>query len=116
MPYSINGTEITIPPTTGQWMPRNLIGIDGAGHPIYAGVREFEMRWQLVDQAEMNELQTFFNGVVTTGTAVVALPQYANTTYQFFSYSGCTLREPEWGTYFTQHPQDVVLLVTNIRT
>lgn len=116
MTYKVDGVSITIPPTTGKWMPRTLLGIDGAGHPIYVGTRQFEMRWQLIDQAQMDELQDFFDAIVTTGTSVVSLPWYAAATYVFFDYSGCTMREPEWGTYFTEHPQDVTLLITNIQT
>lgn len=116
MTYKINGTEILIQPTTGKWVARQAVGIDGAGHTIYPGVREFEMRWQLISPSGVNQLQTYFNGINPTGTAVVDLPQYGSPGYNFFSYSGCVLREPEQNTYFNEYHTDVLLLVSNIRT
>jgi hypothetical protein len=116
MTYKINGTEITIQPTQGRWLAKDELGIDGAGHPIYPMPREFELRWGVVSPSEANQLQTFFETVITTGTAVVDLPMYANATYVFFSYSGCTLTEPEWGRYFAEYYNDAVVIVRNIRT
>jgi len=116
MTYKINGTAISIQPTSGRWMPRDNLGIDGNGHMVYSAVREFELKWQLTDAALFDQLQTFFESVNNTGTAVVDLPYYTSGSYSFYSYSGCVLREPEMGTYFTEHHQDVFLLITNIRT
>ena len=70
MVYRINGEEIPLQPTTGRWMPKNVTDIDGRGHPIYPGVREFEMRWGLIDVSGSAKLQEFFNSVISTGTAV----------------------------------------------
>lgn len=114
--YKINGVEITMQPTSGRWEARDELGIDGAGHPIYPGLREFELRWNAMSPSEANQLQGFFNAIQNTGTCVVDLPQYAASTYTFFSYTGCTLREPNWSNYFAQNLTDCTLLVTNIRT
>lgn len=116
MTYKIQSVEISIQPTEGRWLPRRSVGDDGNGRPIYSAVREFEMRWQLVDPAHVNTLQTYFNSVGATGTSVVDLPQYAASTYTFFSYSGTVLREPEFSPFFAENITDVVLLVTKIRT
>lgn len=116
MTYKINAVEISIQPTEGRWLPRRTMGEDGNGRPIYSAVREFEMRWQLTDPAQVNTLQTYFNAVGATGTAVVDLPQYAAATYTFFSYSGTVLHEPEFSPFFAESVKDVVLLVTKIRT
>lgn len=116
MPYKINGTQITIQPTYGRWVPRDMIDTDGAGHPVYPARRDFEMRWDLVNAAEWYQLQTFFNIIQNTGTAVVTLPQFAAATYVFYDYTGCVLREPDVSDYFEQHPTSVVMLVTNIKT
>ena len=114
MTYKINGTELSIQPTSGRWLPRSRLGVDGNGHPVYAGTYEFQMEWNLLGPSEVNTLQTFFNSVLTTGSAVVDLPKFADGTYQFYSYSGCVLHEPEYGPYFAEHYTDVRLLVTNI--
>lgn len=114
--YYINGTELLLQPTTGKWMPRGTLGISGDGHAIYAGVREFEMRFVLETPADYNQLINFFESNQPTGTAVVTLPRFGYATYEFFDYTGCVLREPEAGTYFTEHQQDVLLIVSNIKT
>lgn len=117
MPYKINGTELTTQPTTGRWMPRTSLGIDGNGHTIYAGVREYELKWQLVNVSDYNQLITFFTTIGNTGTAVVELPKFGGATYTFQEYSGCVLREPESNAYFAgAGQQEVLLLITNIKT
>lgn len=114
--YKINGTELTMQPTIGKWLPREQLGIDGVGHAIYPGVREFEMRFNLQSPAEYNQLITFFNGHQPSGTVVVDLPRFGYSLYDFYSYSGCNIREPEMGDYFNENQQEVILLVSNIRT
>ena len=116
MTYKVNGTEISTQPTTGRWMPRDSIGIDGNGHPIYVGVRRFELKWQLIDPATFNQLIGFYNSVAGTGSAVVDLPEYAKSTYAFYSYTGCIIEEPQIDAYFTQHHLNASLLITNIVT
>ena len=116
MPYKINGTQITIQPTFGRWVPRDIIDTDGAGHPIYPARRDYELRWDLIDPLEGNQLQTFFNAVQNTGTAVVSLPKFGNSSYVFYDYTGCVVREPDMGDYFEQHITSVVLMITNIKT
>jgi len=116
MVYKINGTTLLIEPTSGRWLSRNQFGIDGAGHPIYSPTRQFEINFGLLSPQEHNQLQGFFDNVITTGTAVVDLPEYGASSYTFKSYSGCTLREPEQGQYFVENLAEVRLLVTNIST
>jgi len=116
MTYKINGTEITTQPTTGKWVKRESIGVDGNGKDVYVGVRAYELKWQLIDPATFNQLQVFYNAVATTGTAVVDLPEYSKSTYAFFSYTGCVLNEPEIDAYFTGHHLNASLLITNIVT
>jgi len=114
--YAINGTDITLPPTSGRWLPKEPLGIDGNGRAIYSGVRQFELEWQLISPSEYYQLQTFFDAVGNTGTVVVDLPKYGASSYIFYSYTGCVLREPETGQYFTENQLDAFLLITNIRT
>lgn len=119
MVYKINGTEITIQPTTARWLQRYNLGRTGAGNAIYAQIREFEMRWQLVDQAQVKQLVTFFNSINYTGTVVVDLPEWGSLVsgaYVFKSYSGCVIDEPEFNVYFAEHSTDTILLISNIVT
>jgi len=116
MPYKINNIELIIQPTTGQWIPREIIGIDGNGHPIYPATREFEMNWQLSNPTGTWQLQNFFDTVSITGSAVVDLPRHNYWGYEFYSYSGCVVQEPEIDVYFTEHITNVRLLVTKIKT
>lgn len=114
--YGINGTDLTIQPTTGRWIPKDSVGIDGYGHFVYPPYREFELTWGIVDPNQINQLQGFFNAVGNTGTVVVDLPKYADTTYNFFSYTGCVVGEPQIGVYFAENQMEVTLLITRIRT
>src|SRR5574341_516368 len=106
--YRINGTEQAMQPTTGRWLPRTQLGIDGNGHAIYSGVREFEMRFNIHSPAEYNQLITFFNGHQPSGSVIVDLPQFGISSYNFFSYSGCNIREPEMGEYFDEYHQEIL--------
>src|SRR5512139_3802139 len=114
--YKINGTAFPIQPTLGRWIPKQAMGITGDGHAIYPGVREFEIRWGLLDATGTNQLQNFFETIGITGTAVAELPKYAAPDWIFYAYTGCLVREPEFGMYFNQYTTDVTLLITNIRT
>lgn len=116
MTYKINGTEIVIQPTTGRWVGRTAVDVDGWGHPIYPPYREFEMSWQLITMEQAEQLHTFFLAVGSTGTVVVDLPQYATDAYTFFAYTGCVLQEPSFGEFFVEHSKDTMLLVTRIKT
>jgi len=114
--YKINSTEFLMQPTSGRWMPRSELGVQGDGHAVYSGVREFEMRFNLQDPSEYYQLINWFNGHQPSGTVVVDLPQFGANIYNFYSYSGCVIREPEMNEYFNENHTDVLLLVTNIRT
>lgn len=116
MTYKINSTELTIQPTTGRWVPRQQVGVSGAGYPIYSGVRQFEMKFVLDTPSAVNQLQGFFDSIGITGSAVVDLPEYTKSTYSFREYSGCIVREPEFGEYYNEHQTSVTLLITSIRT
>ena len=112
--YAVNGTELSIQPTSGRWIPQNLVGVNGNGVPIYPRVREFELRWNLGDPALANSLRNYFSALQFTGTVAIDLPQYAASDYLFYRYSGCTLYQPERGAYFAEHITDLVMIVGNI--
>jgi len=114
MTYKIQDTELIIQPTTGRWLPRQPVGIGGDGHAIYPGVREYELRWQVESASGYNQLMSYFDAINPTGTVSVDLPRYAHSAYEFRTYSGCVLREPEAGIYFTETYTTVILLITNI--
>lgn len=113
--YQINDTDLVIQPTSGRWIPRDPIDVDGNGHPVYPPYREFEMTWGLASMEHVNQLITFFNTIGRTGTAVVNLPTYGGNPYIFTSYSGTVLNEPSLGLFFSEHQTEVTLLITKIR-
>lgn len=115
MVYKVNGVELLIQPTSGRWVVDAPLMVDGNGHPIYSSVKQFELQWNLIDPATHNQIQNFFNTVISTGTASVELPEFAGATYNFHSYSGCVLYQPDVSQYFTENVQNVVLLISNIR-
>ena len=115
--FALNGVDFILNPTEHGWLPRSMLGRDGAGHPIYSGVREYEMRFVLASQTEFWQLQNWFNLMSNTGTVIVDLPIYSlSGSYSFLSYTGCIISEPEQRTYFNEHRTDVYLLISNIRT
>jgi len=116
MPYSINGTDLTMQPTEGRWVDRDALGRDGNGRNIYPAPREFEMKFNLISTSDLQQLQTFFSAVGATGTVVVSLPQYGASAYQFYSYSGCILSEPTVNAYFEEYLNDVKITVSKITT
>lgn len=116
MPYKINDTLLVINPTTGRWIPRDAVGIDGGGHPVYSAVREFEMRWDLLGMAEFSALMNFYQQVATGSSVVCQLPKLGASTWTYYDYSGCTLHEPEADVYFAEHATSVLMLISNIHT
>ncbi len=113
--YKLNGTEFTLQPTIGSWLPREPLGIDGNGHAIYPNVYDFEINWQLSSQAEFYQILGFFDTLNITGSVVMDLPKLRSSTYEFYSYTGCVIYEPTFGRYFVEYPENVKLLITNIR-
>jgi hypothetical protein len=113
--YAFNGTSLLLMPTEAGWVSKELIGISGNGHPTYPGVREFEMNWDYMAMDEFAQIQTLFDGVHSTGSLVVDLPKYGTTPYTFYSYSGCTLKEPEVGNFYETYVTKVRLLILRIR-
>lgn len=112
--YGVNGTDFTLQPTSGRWMPLSIVGTTGDGHPIYPAVHEFEIRWSLSSQSDVDQTQTFRDLVVLTGTVSVDLPVYRGASYIFNTYTGCTLYEPDRNAYFNEHTTEFVLMVGNI--
>lgn len=116
--FAFNGTDLSIQPSEGHWVPKVALAIDGAGHPIFPAVREFELDWDIIDQTTWNQLQLVYNSVGNTGTFVANLPTYGGPSFSFTPYSGCTMGEPEIaGSFLTQdgYLQRVKLVVMNIR-
>jgi hypothetical protein len=121
--YCINHDSFITQPTAGQWIPREPLGIDGNGHAVYPALREFEMVWDFMDLESAHQLQDFYNNTLVTGTVIVDLPNFNShptgtdpIQYQLSSYTGCVLREPEFGQYFEYSRGDVKLLIVRIRT
>ncbi len=114
--YKIDGSAI-FNPTSGRWVPRRPIDVQGDNRPLYSPVRAFELKWKLVSNEDWADLQVFFNRVAATGTHVVQIPGYptaAQQSYAFREYSGVTMAEPQVGPYFETYPSNVTLILGNI--
>ena len=116
MTYKIDGTTLLLQPTTGDWVNRGSVGSTGEGHSVYPAQRSFKMQWGFMTPAQFEQIHTFFSNNNVTGTVVVDLPQYAASTYTFYAYSGCVLKEPTVGEYFEQHYSNVSLLIVRVLT
>ena len=117
--YIINGYVLPCP-TSGRWLGRSVLDVQGDGRPIYAPVRAFEMRWELQTYGDWEVLVAAFNEFQSTGTPVVNLPAYPTITgtgYGFSEYSGVVIAEPAISDMFNQeYPTSVSLIISNIRT
>lgn len=114
--FAVNGVNFQLQPTKGKWDSREVLGIDGNGHPIYPMFREFEVTWQLASPSDVDQIENAYLAVSNTGTAVFDLPKWGDANYLFYSYSGCTMREPEVGEYFNGYFMDVRLTIMQVRT
>lgn len=114
--YALNGTRFILQPTEGHWDARDNLGTDGGGHPIYPSTRKFEINWGLAAPSDVKQILDAYNSVSNTGTIVFDLPKWGDTDYTFYSYSGCTMQEPEVGAYFNGFITDVRLVINKVRT
>ena len=112
--YSVQGTDLTLQPTQGRWIERDILGTDGGAHPIYPTPREFELSWQLISPEDFFQLSTFYNTVSNTGSVAVDLPQFGANGYIFNRYSGCILQEPTFDNYFNGFLEGARMLVINV--
>lgn len=113
--FAINGVNLTLPPSDGGWIVRDTLGRDGNNRPIYPAIREFEMRWNLISSAD---LQQIINAQLAsvTGSIVSDLPQWGASDYLFYRYSGTIWNEVTVGHYFVGYTTDVTLVISNVRT
>jgi hypothetical protein len=121
--YKINGTVLLLQPTSGKWLDREKIGIDGNGVPVYSAYRSFELAWDLVDEESLYQLQTYWETMLVTGSIVADLPNYKSHVYplvsgsfSFHSYSGCVIHEPTFEDFWEYQVGSAKLLISRIRT
>lgn len=114
--YAVNGTDLSLPPTTGKWLDRASYGVDGNAHTVYSQYRDFELKWELISTDDASQIIGFYNQVGNTGTVTVCLPKWGDPTFTFYNYSGTTLVEPIVGEYYQGYIQSVTLVVVNART
>ena len=113
--FAINGVVLSLQPSVHRWTGRDILGTDGNGRPLYPALREYEMVFDLVPTSDLVQLVNAQLSSVT-GTLVMDLPKWGDSTYTFYSYSGTVAREPEVGEYFIDHVKSVKWLISNIRT
>ena len=115
MAYKLNGVTLTRQPTTGKWIPQTSLDDDGAGHPIYPTVREFELKWGLLSPGEFRQLYNVW-AAQGTGTVITTLPCFASGVYVFNDYTGTIVRQPEVSEYYQEYLLNVTMVVTNVST
>lgn len=121
--WRIQGRPV-LEPTSGRWLPRGAVDVQGDNRPLYTPVRAFEMSWTIDTYEQWSLLVATFNELQSSGTCVVRIPAYPSLTfpsatgsaYAFREYSGCTLAEPTIGEFFEGYPTDMALLIANIVT
>lgn len=115
MPYKINGVEIT-QPAESHWIDRDEVAVSGLGHAIYPGVRQHELQWDFLTPAEFYTILNWYTGQAASGSVIMDLPTWGGSMWNFKSYTGAVLREPQYDVFFEQYYQSVRLLVVNVRT
>lgn len=113
--YKFNATGTFPDPTETQWIDRSEKGVSGDGHSIYPLPRKFQLKWDFMTMDDFKTLQDLYNTVQSTGTFVATLPQYGQP-WGFYSYTGCTMKEPSMGAFFETYVSDVTVLVVNVIT
>ena len=61
--YGVNGVNLILQPTEGEWIERDKHGVDAGAHTIYSAVRQFEMRFQLTPMSDLQQVINFYNSV-----------------------------------------------------
>lgn len=114
--YALNGTNLTLQPSSGMWDAKEIVGYDGSGRPIYPAVAEFTLSWDLVPTSDLKQLIDFYDYVSNTGSVVADLPKWGDNGYIFYSYSGTFPNRPTVGAYFMGYVTDVKMVINSIRT
>ncbi len=112
--YKINDIVLDTQPTTGRWSPRSVLGKTGDNRSILPALRKFVMRWQLADATCVKQIYDVWNAQGATGTSSVSLPELGAEPYEFLTFSGVFLEEPEVSHYFQEHQSNVILRVSRI--
>lgn len=116
--FKINGVSFSRQPTNHHWVNQTPFGVTGDGHSSYPAYREYEMDFDFATPQEFYDFQSYFSAIGLTGTASVDLPEHPSTAsaYQFRTYSGCVISQPEYDNYFENYYSNAKLLVSRIRT
>ncbi len=113
--YEINDVVLDTQPTTGRWLPRDVLGKTGDNRSILPAGREFVMRWQLVDATCVKQVYDAWKAQGATGTSSVNIPELGALPYEFATFSGVFLEEPEVDYYYQEHQANVVLRISGIK-
>lgn len=113
--YGINGTNLSLSPTQGAWEDKSIVGFDGEGRPIYSALTSFTLSWGLMSTSDFKQLSDFYLYVSNTGTVISDLPKWGDVDYLFESYTGTIVQRPTAGAYFSEHVEDVKLVISHIR-
>lgn len=112
--YQINGTPIALQPTTGKWLPRGVLGVDGNNRALYEPKYSFELAWDAISPSDFDELRDFWLSTVPSGTLSVDLPGRNQNSYTFINYPGVVVDEPQSEEYEVGFLLKATMLVRNI--
>jgi len=116
--FKINGAAFTRQPTNHRWINQESYGVTGDGHSSYPAYREYELIFDFASPSEFYDFNTYWQSIGLTGTVSVDLPEHPTTasSYQFRTYSGVVINQPEYGDYFENYYSSARLLIVRIRT
>lgn len=114
--YAFNNVDFTLPPSEGKWVERTSYGVDGNAHTVYSQFRNFELSWDLISTSDAKNIIDVYNQFGTTGTVVSCLPKWGDVDFTFYNYSGTTLQEPTFDSYFQGYFQTGKLIIVNVKT
>jgi len=111
--FVINGNSLPSP-SRHKWLIPEDRGIDGLGMKRYQPYFSYEISWSDMSKSDFDSLNTIWKGQYGSGTSVVKLPQYDNSTYQFTFYSGCVVDKPTNMDYNENFVSDVKIIIRKI--
>ena len=116
--YEVNGTPMLLMPESGGWNPREVLGTDGQGRPIYSPLYSYRLSWSPMSPAQAYQIFEYFTQVSVTGTMCMVLPTHPrdpiSVSYTGTSYCGVMFEEPIMDRFWEENLIGISVQVVNI--
>jgi hypothetical protein len=112
--YKINGTGFRAPARAG-WVIPPKKGLNGQGANIYEPYSTFEFTWTEMLPEDFKVIRDLWAQNYNSGTFTVDLPEYGSVNYQFKTYTGVQMDQPEISNYDFGYFSTVTLTIRKIR-